>query len=156
MKGQTTTRKVNLIVIHCSDTYVTMDIGAAEIRRWHTDPPPKGRGWADIGYHFVIRRDGTVQTGRDTDHDGDIYEEVGAHVEGYNKNSIGICMVGGKAHDGKPEDNFTMKQFQSLETLLRVIKADYPKATIHGHREFNHAKACPSFDVQEWLKGKSL
>ena len=152
MPGQTTKRKVDLLVVHCSDTYARMDIDAAEIRRWHV----QDRGWSDIGYHFIIKRDGTVQTGRDLDHDGDIFEEVGAHVEGYNKNSIGICLVGGKGDDGKPENNFTDKQFQSLETLLRVIKADYPKATIHGHREFNHAKACPSFDVQDWLKGKNL
>lgn len=152
MKNQTLKRKVDLLIIHCSDTYAKMDIDAAEIRRWHT----KERGWADIGYHFVIKRDGTVETGRDTDKDGDIYEEVGAHVAGWNKNSIGICMVGGKGEDGKAENNFTGKQFASLETLLRVIKADYPRATIHGHREFQAGKQCPSFDVQEWLKGRKL
>lgn len=152
LPGQTTKRKVNLIVIHCSDTYARMDIDAAEIRRWHI----KERGWKDIGYHFVIKRDGTVQTGRDTDQDGDIFEEVGAHVGGYNLNSIGICLVGGKGDNGKAENNFTPAQWKSLETLIRVIKADYPNASIHGHREFNAAKACPSFDVQEWLKGKNL
>lgn len=156
MKNQTTKRKVNLIIVHCSDTYVTMDIGVAEIRKWHTDPAPKGRGWADIGYHFVIRRDGTLELGRDTDKDGDVYEEVGAHVAGWNANSIGICMVGGKAHDGKAENNFTGKQFAVLEGLLRMIKADYPKATIHGHREFDPGKACPSFDVQKWLKETNI
>lgn len=156
MKNQSTTRKVNLIIIHCADTYARMDIGSEDIRKWHTDKPPVGRGWSDIGYHFVIRRDATIETGRDLDHDGDIYEEVGAHVEGWNKNSIGICMVGGKGDDGKPEDNFTPAQYDSLESLLRVIKADYPKATIHGHREFNSGKQCPSFDVQQWLKGKRL
>lgn len=152
MKGQSTKRKVDKLITHCSDTYARMNISVDEIRRWHVQE----RGWSDIGYHFVIRRDGTVQTGRDIDHDGDIFEEIGAHTEGYNKNSIGICLVGGKGDDGKPENNFTEKQFRSLETLLRVIKADYPRATIHGHREFNSAKACPSFDVQEWLKGKNL
>jgi N-acetylmuramoyl-L-alanine amidase len=156
MKNQTTKRKVNLIIIHCADTFARMDIGAKEIRQWHTDPPPKGRGWADIGYHFIIRRDGTIETGRDTDKDGDIYEEVGAHVAGWNSNSIGICMIGGKGDDGKAENNFTGKQFATLETLLRIIKADYPKATVHGHREFQAGKQCPSFDVQEWLKGKKI
>lgn len=156
MKNQTTKRKVDLIIVHCADTFADMDIGAAEIRKWHTDPAPKGRGWADIGYHFVIRRDGTVELGRDTDKDGDVYEEVGAHVAGWNKNSIGICMVGGKGANGDAENNFTGKQFASLETILRVIKADYPRATVHGHREFDHGKQCPSFDVQEWLKGRNL
>ena len=156
MKNQSNNRKVDLIIVHCADTFADMDIGAAEIRKWHTDAPPKGRGWADIGYHFVIRRDGTLETGRDTDKDGDIYEEIGAHVSGWNKNSIGICMVGGKGEDGKAENNFTDEQFAALETLLRVIKADCPRATVHGHREFDHGKQCPSFDVQEWLKGKNL
>lgn len=156
MSGQTTKRKVDLLIIHCSDTYARMDVGVEEIRKWHTDPVPKGRGWDDIGYHFVIRRDGTIQTGRDRDKDGDIFEEVGSHIAGWNKNSIGICMVGGKGDNGNPENNFTGKQFACLETLLRFVKASYPKATVHGHREFNRDKACPSFDVQEWLKGKNL
>lgn len=147
MQGQTTTRKVDKIIIHCSDTYARMDIDAATIRVWHTDE----RGWSDIGYHFVIKRDGTIETGRDLDKDGDIYEEVGAHVAGWNKHSIGICMVGGRGDDDQPEDNFEDEQWKSLETLIRVIHADYPKATVHGHREFAD-KACPSFDVQEWLK----
>lgn len=152
MKGQSTKRFVDKIIIHCSDTYARMDVDADEIRRWHV----KERGWADIGYHFIIRRDGTVQTGRDMDKDGDIYEEIGAHVAGWNKNSIGICMIGGKGDDGKAENNFTDRQFHSLETLVRVIKADYPKSTVHGHREFQAGKQCPSFDVQEWVMGRKL
>jgi len=152
MQNQTTTRKVDKIIVHCSDTYARMDIDADEIRRWHTQE----RGWADIGYHFIIKRDATIELGRDIDKDGDIYEEVGAHVAGWNKHSIGICMVGGKGDDGKPESNFTEAQFDSLESLIRVIKVDYPKATIHGHREFQSGKACPSFDVQQWQKGKKL
>lgn len=147
-----TTRKIKLLVIHCADTPASMDIGAAEIRRWHTDPPPKGRGWSDIGYHFVIRRSGELELGRDTDGDGDIFEEVGSHVAGYNTNSVGVCMVGGKGKDGKAENNFTPEQFKTLETLCRFMKADYPTITIHGHREFNPEKQCPSFDVQEFLK----
>jgi len=156
MRNQSKKRPVNLIIVHCSDTYARMDIGAEEIRQWHTDKPPKGRGWADIGYHFIIRRDATIETGRDIDHDGDIYEEVGAHVAGWNKNSIGICMVGGKGDNGKAENNFTTAQFGSLESLIRVIKADYPKATVHGHREFQAGKECPSFDVQLWQRNKNL
>lgn len=139
-------RMVDKIIIHCSDTKTDMDIGAAEIRKWH-----KARGWVDIGYHFVIRRDGRIESGRDTDHDGDIFEEIGAHTYGYNKNSIGICMVGGMAQDGRPENNFTKDQWKSLESMVRMLKLQFPKATVHGHREFAN-KACPCFDVQEWLK----
>lgn len=128
-----------------------MDIGAKEIRKWHTDAPPAGRGWADIGYHFVIRRNGVVEDGRDLDGDGDIFEEVGAHTVGYNQNSIGICMVGGLGSTGQPENNFTPEQWKALKTLLRELRVKFKMATIHGHNEFA-AKACPSFDVQKWLK----
>ena len=152
MKKQSKTRKVDTIIIHCSDTYARMNIGAAEIREWHT----KERGWQDIGYHFVIRRDGTVETGRDLDCDGDIFEEIGAHTVNYNRNSIAICMVGGKRDDGLPDNNFHPKQFKSLDTILRFIKASYPRATIHGHNEFTNAKTCPNFDVQSWLRGRLI
>ncbi|TXH52790.1 MAG: lysozyme [Desulfurellales bacterium] len=144
-----------MIILHCSATKPTMDIGAKEIRKWHTDKPPVGRGWQDIGYHFVIRRNGVVEDGRDLDGDGDIFEEVGAHTVGYNANSIGICMIGGIDAAGKPESNFTAEQWKALPRLLRVIKAKFPKATIHGHNEFA-AKDCPSFDVQKWLKENPL
>lgn len=145
-------RVVDRIIIHCSDTPAGMDIGADEIRKWHVEE----RGWVDIGYHFIIRRDATIETGRDVDKDGDIYEEVGAHVAGYNRNSIGICMVGGKGDNGEPSSSFTAAQFSSLETLIRLIRADYPRATIHGHREFSAVKTCPNFDVQQWLKTVNL
>lgn len=133
-------RTINRLFVHCSATKPTQDIGAKEIREWHV----KGCGWKDIGYHFVIRRNGVVEDGRPV-------EQVGAHVAGHNANSIGICLVGGIDATGKPEANFTPEQWKALPRLLRVLKAQYPKATIHGHNEFA-AKACPSFDVQKWLK----
>ena len=151
MPGQSTKRRVDKIIVHCSDTYRDMDINAATIRKWHTEE----RGWSDIGYHFVILRDGTMEIGRDLDKDGDIYEEIGAHVAGWNKHSIGICLVGGKGKDNKPEMNFTEDQLHQLEMLIRTIRADYPKATVHGHNEFAN-KACPSFDVQDWLREVGL
>ena len=147
MENQSNIRVVNKIIVHCSDTYKRMDIDAATIRNWHV----LERGWSDIGYHFVIKHDGTIETGRDLDQDGDIFEEIGAHTYGYNKNSIGVCLVGGKADNGEPENNFTKDQFESLEAIINVIKYDYPDTTVHGHREFAN-KACPSFDVQKWLE----
>jgi len=140
MTKRSTTEK---IVIHCADTYEVMDIGAAEINQWHLD-----RGWNGIGYHFVIRRDGEVEVGRDID-------EVGAHAKGYNQESIGICMVGGRGVDGKPEDNFTDNQWESLEDLVDILEETYPDAEVFGHNELNPHKACPSFDVQDWLDGMS-
>lgn len=135
---------VKFIVIHCSATSVkTPDIGAEEIERWH-----RARGFNGIGYHFVIKRDGTVQNGRSLD-------IPGAHVEGYNSVSIGICLVGGidTSKLMKPEANFTNQQYDSLRLLLATLQPRFPAAKVQGHRDFpNVAKACPSFDVQHWLK----
>lgn len=145
-------RRINLIVIHCSATPPTMDIGAATIRRWHTDPPPKGRGWKDIGYHYVIRRGGLTEIGRDVDHDGNTLEEVGAHVAYANAHSVGICMVGGVNAANKPENNFTQRQWDSLIATLLELVAKYPKVRICGHHDLDAGKACPSFKVSDWLK----
>lgn len=133
----------DFIAIHCSATSDKMNIGAADIDKWH-----RKNGWACIGYHYVIRRDGTVEEGRDE-------AVVGAHVANWNHNSIGICMVGGvDANDvSKAKNNFTEAQFASLKQLLVDLKTRYPKAKIQGHRDFpNVKKACPSFDVAAWLK----
>lgn len=141
-------RKVDKIIIHCSATPPEMDIGRDEIRRWHLD-----RGWTDIGYHYVIRRNGTMQLGRDTDQDGNVDEEVGAHTLGYNSTSIGICLVGGLNGDAddKPEDHFTQEQIAKLKALIRTLLSRYPRASVHGHNEFA-AKACPCFRVKDWVE----
>jgi len=125
-----------------------MDIGAHEIRKWHVDPKPKGNGWLDIGYHWVIKRDGTIEDGRDVN-------RVGAHTKGYNTGSLGICMVGGVNEDGNPSDNFTKEQWHSMELMARGIKAMIPHITIHGHNEYAN-KACPSFSVQTWVQSKNI
>jgi N-acetyl-anhydromuramyl-L-alanine amidase AmpD len=116
-----------------------MDIGAKEIREWHTAPPPKGNGWRDIGYHYVIKRNGTVQAGRPDN-------QVGAHVAGHNATSIGICMVGG----GKGICNFTREQWATLDLIVEGLIKKYPNAAVCGHRDLNPAKACPSFDARAW------
>lgn len=136
------TRDITKIIIHCSATPPRMDIGAGTIKRWHTDPKPKGRGWSDIGYHWVIRRDGRVEQGRPE-------ARAGAHVRGHNANSIGICLVGGTGEDGKPETNFTKEQWASLRGVVSGALVRYPGATVHGHNEFAN-KACPTFNASEW------
>jgi len=134
-------KSTNWLVVHCSATPPTMNIGAKEIRRWHRE-----RGWTDIGYHYVLRRNGTVETGRPEG-------TVGAHVENYNRNSIGICLVGGVDAKLNPEDNFTSAQYAALAELLRDLRQKYPQAEVCGHRDFPGVrKACPSFDVQKWIK----
>lgn len=141
--------KTDYIVVHCSATKPNMDIGAKEIRKWHTDPKPKGNGWNDIGYNDVIRRDGTVEKGR-----GEM--AIGAHVAGYNAVSYGVCMVGGIDKVGRPENNFTDAQWKTLRRILKEKKAKWPNAKIVGHRDLNPGKACPSFDVAEYLRENPL
>jgi N-acetyl-anhydromuramyl-L-alanine amidase AmpD len=128
------------MVVHCAATKADMDIGAKEIRQWHFQ-----RGWMDIGYHYVIRRNGAIEEGRPVD-------RPGAHARGFNHLSLGICLVGGVAADGKtPENNFTPDQFHALLRLLQDLKQKHPDATVIGHRDLpNVKKGCPSFDVQSW------
>jgi N-acetyl-anhydromuramyl-L-alanine amidase AmpD len=117
-----------------------MNIGVETIRLWHV----KERGWSDIGYHYVIRRDGTVEHGRDV-------LEVGAHVQGFNHNSIGICLVGGVDAAGHSEHNFTSQQMDSLFSLVSVLQNRWPTAVVQGHRDFpDVTKDCPCFDVKLW------
>jgi N-acetylmuramoyl-L-alanine amidase len=136
-------KSTNWISIHCSATRPSQDVGAADIRKWH-----KAQGWSDIGYHFVIRRNGKIEKGRAVD-------AVGAHVAGFNASSVGICMVGGVSQKDftKAENNFTKEQFAALRSLLTWISARYPKAKVRGHRDFPRvSKACPSFDAIAWAK----
>jgi N-acetyl-anhydromuramyl-L-alanine amidase AmpD len=125
-------RQIKNIVVHCTATPVDMDIGVAEVRRWHTEPSPHGNGWSDVGYHFVIRRDGTIEHGRPINREG-------AHVKGHNLYSIGIALVG----PGGSVDNFTDAQFNSLDWLIRL----WPRSTVCGHRDLDPSKDCPGFDV---------
>lgn len=132
-------RGIDKIILHCSATPPTQDIGAGDIRRWH-----KARGWADIGYHYVIRRDGSLEVGRDE-------AKVGAHVKGHNQGSLGICLVGGTTLAGEPMYNFTGAQMVRLKALMRTLMARHKSARVHGHNEFSD-KACPTFDVQVWAE----
>ena len=128
-------RKIDLIVVHCSATPENKSSTVADIDRWH-----RQRGFAQIGYHYVIYLDGTIHKGRPI-------ELVGAHCQGHNSHSIGICYIGGLAADNKtPKDTRTSAQKQSLLALLKELRAKFPSAKIHGHRDYA-AKACPSFDA---------
>lgn len=131
-------RNIDKLVVHCSATPPQMDIGVKEVRKWHVD----GNGWRDIGYHFVIRRDGVIERGRDI---GD----VGAHTLGHNANSIGICLIGGVSGSGKSEQNYTANQYYSLKKLLDVLFIAFPNSKILGHNNLASTD-CPCFDVAAW------
>lgn len=131
------------IVIHCAATPAKMDVDIATIAEWH-----KARGFKTVGYHYFIKRDGTRQTGRPIN-------EIGAHVVGFNHNSVGVCMAGGMDKDDKqPEDNFTKEQWTNLYLTLRELREEFPRAVVVGHRDLDAGKACPSFSVSEYVADK--
>ena len=142
-------RTITDIVIHCTATRAWQDYSADDLRRMH-----KAQGWADIGYHYVVRLDGTIEPGRDVD-------KIGAHVSGHNANSIGVVYVGGLDNQGKANDTRTENQENALLNLLLDLRRLYPSARISGHRDFSPdlngngtiepwewIKECPCFDAK--------
>ena len=127
-------RDIKEIIVHCSATPEGRNYTVEEIDRWH-----KNRGWSGIGYHYVIYLDGSIHKGRDI-------EKVGAHCTNHNKNSIGVCYIGGCDKDMNPKDTRTQEQKDALIEILTLLKKRYPDAKIYGHRDFAN-KACPSFDA---------
>ena len=135
-------KKTEMIVVHCAATKPSMDIGYKEIRKWHVED----NGWDDVGYHYIIKRDGTVEVGR-----AEAFQ--GAHAPAVNSKSIAICLVGGMAEDGDAENNFTLEQFLSLKDLIKKIKMTNPNIVeIVGHCDIQDNKPnCPGFNLKEWL-----
>ena len=134
------------IVIHCSQTRPSQDIGAKDIDRWHRE-----RGWLKIGYARVIKRDGTVEQGREDN-------ELQAHVKEYNHVSTSVCVVGGAVEENwkEPEDNFTGEQWESLKKVLEELVIKFPEARIVGHYELDERKTCPNFNVREYLLNEDI
>lgn len=133
-------RTITEIIVHCTATPEGKDYTVDDIRRWH-----KEQGWSDIGYHYVIYRDGSIHEGRDVRYSG-------AHCTGHNANSIGVVYIGGVSKDGKTaKDTRTKAQKRALLQVMRTLRAAYPSARIYGHRDFAK-KDCPSFDAREEYK----
>lgn len=138
-------RTINQIIVHCSATPPSMDIGVDEIRGWHVDE----RGWSDVGYHFIIRRNGDLEHGRPI-------ARAGAHAKGFNEKSIGICLIGGTDSDDKTkaEANFTLEQYLALFEHANFLMNGYGIKDIKGHRDLPGViKACPCFDVKSLFGG---
>lgn len=134
--------RVDLIVLHASATFPSMDVGAEWIDRIHRE-----RGFKKIGYHYVIKRDGTIEKGREE-------WEIGAHALGWNKDSLGVCLIGGlKEGTKQSENNFTQAQWDALYELLTKLHTKYPDADIKGHNELpNHtSRGCPCFDSKSYV-----
>ena len=133
-------RVITLIVVHCSAVKPDQLSSAAQIDSWHRE-----RGFhLGIGYHYVIRRDGTIEPGRPE-------WMIGAHchVKGhhYNSHSIGICYEGGLDARGQPDDTRTAAQKATMRQLLEDLHQHYPRAMIVGHRDLSHDRDCPCFDA---------
>lgn len=121
-------KKVSMIILHCSDSEIpNQDV--AMINEWHL-----ARGFDMIGYHWFITKSGDIQAGRRL-------SQMGAHCDGYNHCSIGICLAG--------KTSFEPAQFESLRNLLDLMHDEFPTATLHGHREFNEQKTCPNLDYSD-------
>lgn len=136
-----TKRKITEIILHCSATIEGKDFTVDDIRKWH-----KANGWSDIGYHYVIYRNGSVNKGRD--------ESIsGAHTVNHNSNSIGICYIGGCDKSMKPKDTRTSEQKKALIELVHSLLTKYKLKidNVHCHNEYAN-KACPSFKIEDFRK----
>ena len=141
-------RALDTIIVHYSATPAKRPVTVEEIRRWHKARKPP---FKDIGYHFVVQRDGTVETGRPL-------AKVGAHVTGHNKRTVGVCYVGGLVN-GKGADTRTPKQREAVYRLCRDLIAAYGPMKVLGHRDLG-ATECPGYDVAPdwaaWLTAKNV
>ena len=147
-------RKINKLIVHCSATPEHKEFDVEDITEWHVT----GNGWSDCGYHYVITLNGDIQDARPE-------RKIGAHCKGHNRNSIGICYIGGM---DRTMDNWidtrTEKQKESfksglpspsistLKELLKELKQKYPEATVYGHNNFTNKKVCPCFNAKEEYK----
>lgn len=132
-------REIKEIIIHCSATPEGKDFHVEDIDKWH-----KARGWDGCGYHYVIALDGTVEIGR---HE----KEIGAHAQGHNQRSIGVCYIGGVDAEGVAKDTRTEAQKRAMLNLISMLKAKYPNVDVYGHNEVA-AKACPCFNARNEYK----
>lgn len=150
-------KEINAIVIHCSATRAGQDVRAADIDKWH-----KERGFACIGYNYVIDLDGTVETGRPLTMNGAHCNTSGVSGLSYNRHSIGICYIGGLDKFGNPADTRTPEQKLSLYNLVYKLMDKYPIVEVIGHRDASPdrngngviernewIKQCPCFSVRD-------
>ena len=147
---------IDAIVIHCTASRAGQDLRAADIDKIHQE-----RGFACIGYNFVIDLDGTVEDGRPLTRDGAHCNTAGLSGKSYNKHSIGIVYVGGLDENGNPADTRTPEQKQALADLVYRLINEYPIVEVIGHRDASPdkngngkiernewIKQCPCFDVK--------
>lgn len=145
--------KLKYHVIHCTATPEGREVTAAEIKQWHTAPPPRGRGWRQVGYTDIFHLDGRCErlVGNNEDAQVDPWEMTNG-AAGFNAVSRHIVYVGGVGSDGKPKDTRTALQKSEMARYVREFHRRHPDVKIIGHRDLNKGKACPCFDVKAWCK----
>lgn len=146
--------KLKYLVLHCTATPEGRPVTSTEIRRWHTNPVSRGgRGWKQVGYTDMIHLDGKVERLVQNNEDANVDPwEITNGAKGHNSTSRHVVYVGGVARDGKtPRDTRTPGQLKAMEAYVKDFYRRFPDVKIIGHNELA-AKACPSFDVQKWLK----
>jgi len=129
---QKPSRKIHRVFIHCSASDYPQHDNVATMQKWHL-----ARGFSEVGYHFFIRKDGTLEYGRDI-------EKTPAAQKGHNRYTLAVCLHGLK------EEKFTEAQFKTLRALAEQIAHNYENISFHGHCEVS-PKACPVFDYRKVL-----
>lgn len=128
-------RNIDKIIFHCSASDSPAHDDVSVMRSWH-----QRLGWSDVGYHFFIKKDGAVQTGRPL-------EQVGAHTQGHNTGSVGVCFHG--------LNDFTKQQLQSIHKVVAMIEGRLgKKLELKSHRDYTNKKTCPNFVLSDFLNGK--
>lgn len=131
-------RKINKIIIHCSDSDLEIHDNVETIRKWHVEE----RNWKDIGYHYVVTKNGNVHQGRPL-------KEAGAHTFGHNDDSIGVCLTG--------REEFSASQFFSLAWLVRDLLEQFPECMkVLPHNYYSDNKTCPNFNLRIFEQSKKL
>jgi len=128
-------RNINEIIIHCADTKVTQSFSIEDVRKWHVEE----RGWSDVGYHYYIRLNGSLEIGRPV-------VKSGAHCRGRNQNTIGVCFEGGKFSDGCEWNKPLSPQIKAFEELKKSLFMVFGELKLSGHYEYS-SKTCPNFDI---------
>jgi len=128
-------REIDTIVFHCSASdNPNQDVGT--MRQYHVFT----KGWADIGYHYFIKKDGTIQEGRPID-------KIGAHVARHNTGTVGVCFAG--------LNDFTKPQMEAAHEIIKIINKKVGKElALKGHNDYTKKKTCPNFDIPKFLKGE--
>jgi N-acetylmuramoyl-L-alanine amidase len=134
-------KETKYIIIHCSDSTPSEDLTVCDLNKLH-----RQKGFLNIRFHLIIKRDGSIEAGRDID-------EVGSHTEDLDDQSVSICLIGGVEtnKDNEPRLNYTARQWETLRNLVKSMCLLYPEANVVGFNEVDTNKVSPYFDVQAWF-----